>query len=100
MMARYVVLLNFTEKGMSGLKESVTRAESFHETAAKLGSKVVDMYWTLGIYDGVLILEAPDEATASALVIEFGRGNDVKSCMLRAFDADEFKAIVGKVPRP
>ena len=98
MMARYVVLLNFTEKGMSGLKESVTRAESFHMTAAKLGATVVGMYWTLGIYDGVLILEAPDESTASALVIEFGRGNDVKSCMLRAFDTDEFKAIVGKVP--
>jgi uncharacterized protein with GYD domain len=98
MMARYVVLLNFTEKGMSGLKESVSRAESFPATAEKLGARVVDMYWTLGIYDGALILEAPDEATASALVIEFGRGNDVKSCMLRAFNGDEFKAIVGKVP--
>ncbi|MGD2108167.1 MAG: GYD domain-containing protein [Phycisphaerae bacterium] len=97
MMARYVVLLNFTEKGMSGLKESVSRAESFGATAEKMGAKVLDLYWTLGIYDGVLILEAPDEAIASALVIEFGRGNDVKSCMLRAFDAEEFKAIVGKV---
>ncbi len=96
-MVRYVVLLNFTEKGIGGVKESPARAEAFHSAVRNARGKVESLYWTLGSYDGVLVLTAPDDATAAALVLELGKSNDVRSTMLRAFDAGEFNSIVGKI---
>ena len=96
-MVRYMVLLNFTEKGMGGVKDSVNRAENFRSAAAKLGAKVESVFWTLGTYDGMFMLSAPDEATAAAIVLEVGRTNNVKTCMSRAFDAEEFSKVVDKL---
>ena len=96
-MIRYMVLLNFTEKGIGGVKDSVNRAESFRSTAAKVGTTVEAVFWTLGTYDGMFMLSAPDEATAAALVLEVGRTNNVKTCMLRAFDAEEFNGVIAKL---
>ncbi len=96
-MVRYVVLLNFTEKGMAAVKESPNRAESFRAAAAKAGASVEALFWTIGQYDGMIMLNAPDEATAAAVVLELGKGNSVRSCMLRAFDAEEFRNVLGKM---
>ena len=96
-MVRYMVLLNFTEKGISGVKDSVSRAESFRSAAAKVGATVDSVFWTLGTYDGMFMLSAADEATAAAIVLDVGRTNNVKTCMLRAFDAEEFKGVVAKL---
>ncbi len=96
-MARYVVLVNFTEKGVAAVNESAARADAFRATAAKAGATVEALFWTLGPYDGVFILSAPDEATAAALTLELGRSQNVRTCMLRAFDADEFKNVVQKL---
>ena len=96
-MVRYMVLLNFTEKGIGGVKDSVSRAEGFRSAAAKMGAKVESVFWTLGTYDGMFILSAPDEATAAAIVLDTGKSNNVKTCMLRAFDAEEFSKVVDKL---
>lgn len=96
-MVRYVVLLNLTEKGMAAVKESPVRAESFRASAAQAGATVEALYWTVGSYDGMFVLSAPDEATAAAVVLDLGRQNGVRTCMMRAFDADEFKNVIGKM---
>ena len=96
-MVRYVVLLNFTEKGIAAVKESPVRAGAFRAAATKVGATLESLFWTHGPYDGVFILNAPDEATATALVLELGKGNNIRTCMLRAFDADEFQNVVDKI---
>ncbi len=45
-------------------KESVARADRLFEEGAKSGVKAIGTYWTLGRYDAVRIVEAPDEKTA------------------------------------
>ena len=69
----------------------------FCAAAERVGAKVESMYWTLGAYDGVLVLNAPDDATAAAVVLELGKGNAVRTNMLRAFDAEEFGNIATKI---
>lgn len=96
-MTRYVVLLNFTEKGIAGVKESSARSQAFRTAAEKAGATVESLYWTLGAHDGVIVLSAPDDATAAAVVLELGRSNAVRTSMLRAFDAEEFGSIVNKI---
>lgn len=96
-MTRYIVLLSFSEKGIAAVMESLERADSFKQAAAKVGAKVESVYWTLGSYDGMFVLSAPDEETAAALVLKLARGASVRTCMLRAFEADEFLKVLSKV---
>lgn len=96
-MTRFVVCLNFLEKGFSNILESLTRAKDFQASAAAMGAKIEFSCWTLGQYDGIFVLSAPDETTAAALVLKLGRDGNVRTTMMRAFDADEFAAIVSKV---
>jgi uncharacterized protein with GYD domain len=64
-MATFITLVNFTEQGIKSVKESPKRAEAFKAMAAKAGASVKSMYWTLGHYDLVATIEAPDTATAT-----------------------------------
>lgn len=96
-MMRYVVLISFSEAGIRELKDSISRADAFRSEAAKLGAKVESVFWTMGAYDGVFILSAPDEATAAAVVLNAGRGSAIRTTTLRAFDAEEFAKIVDKI---
>jgi len=96
-MTRYIVLLNFLEQGFGNVADSPSRAEQFRSAAAELGAKVEWAYWTLGPYDGAFVLSAPDDATAAALTLKLGRDGNVRTTMLRAFDADEFHEVLGKV---
>ena len=93
-MVRYVSLLKFTEKGSAAIKDSTQRAESFNLALAGTGVEVVGQYWTMGSYDGVLILEADSERKILHYLAELSATGAVQPETLRAFDADEFNKIV------
>ena len=97
-MATFIVLGNFTEQGIRNIKESPKRAEAFKAMAAKAGAKVKELYWTLGHYDIVTIVEAPDTATATALGLAVASQGNVRTETLTAFPIDEFGKILGKMP--
>ena len=94
-MVRYVSLLRFTEKGSAGIKDSTQRAESFNLALAGTGVEIVGQYWTMGAYDGVLILEAESEKKILHYLAELSATGAVQPETMRAFDADEFNDIVG-----
>ncbi|HUU84529.1 MAG TPA: GYD domain-containing protein [Phycisphaerae bacterium] len=96
-MCKYVVLLKFTEQGIANVGESLDRAEAFKDAAARAGATVEGQYWTTGPYDGVVILNAPDEATAAGLVLKLGQDTNVTTCMLRTFGSGELKNVLGKM---
>jgi uncharacterized protein with GYD domain len=66
------VLAHFTEQGIRHVKDTVKRAEALKTAAKKLGATLKEVYWTLGPYDMALLVEAPDEATATALGLHTG----------------------------
>ena len=94
-MARYISLIRFTEKGSAQIKDSIQRAQAFDEAAEKAGIKIVGQYWTIGSYDGVLIVEAESERNALHWLTELASYGNVKPETMQAFDAEEFKDIVG-----
>ena len=96
-MATYVVLANFTDKGVHDAKDTVGRADKFKEMARKAGVTVKDIYWTLGSCDVVTICEAPDDETATALSISISSRGNVKTQTMRAFSADEMSKILDKM---
>src|SRR4051812_32960087 len=96
-MASYLVLLRFTEQGLKNIKDSPKRAASGTAMAKKMGVKIREVFWTLGAYDGALILDSPDEETVTAWSLSMGALGFIKTETLRAFPAREFASILGKV---
>jgi uncharacterized protein with GYD domain len=97
-MATFIVLVNFTDQGIRTVKDTRKRAEAFKETAKKVGATVKEIYWTLGQYDVVSILDAPDAAIVTALNLGVGALGNVRTQTLPAFSADEMGGILAKMP--
>ena len=54
----FISLAKFTDQGIRNIKDTVERSKSFRETAeSKFGVKVIEIYWTLGEYDVVIITQ-------------------------------------------
>lgn len=93
-MPTFLALITETQEGESKIRDSVARASAFREEAVAFGVTVKEQYWTLGSYDGFLLLEAPDVETASALLLKLGSKGAVRTQTLQAFDAGEMSAIL------
>jgi uncharacterized protein with GYD domain len=96
-MASYIALLQFTDQGIRNVKDTTKRAAAAADLASKMGAKLGDCFWTLGPYDLVLVLEAPDDETMTALALKLASLGNIKSQTLRAFRAKEMDAILKKV---
>lgn len=93
-MPMYALLLHFTDKGISHIKDSPKRADAFRAAAKKAGAKVQCQFWLQGRYDGLIVLDAPDETTATALTLGLAKLDNVRTTLCRAFEETEFKAIL------
>ena len=96
-MATYIVLGQFTDQGIRNAKDSPKRADALREMAKKAGATVKDVYWTLGQYDVVTTIDAPDDATLTALLLSVGALGNVRTQALRAFASDEMGRILKKM---
>ena len=94
-MATYIALIDYTDQGIRGIKDSPERAIHFAEQARRHAVDVKDLFWTSGKHDGVLIMEAPDDKAVSALMLSLGRGGNVRTHTMRAYDRDEMEQILG-----
>jgi uncharacterized protein with GYD domain len=97
-MATFVALIKLTEQGVKQFKDTCKRATDFKASAKKLGAEVKSIYWCLGAFDGVVILDAPDDETATACLLQLGSLNYVTTQTLRSFTAEEMAKIIGKAP--
>ena len=96
-MPSYVCLIQFKHQGIRNIKDTVKRGDAAIAEARKLGMKIVEEYWTMGAYDGVVIMEAPDDETMSAFILKMGSLGNVKGQTLRAFRRNEMEKILAKI---
>jgi uncharacterized protein with GYD domain len=96
-MAMYVVLASFTDQGVRNVKDSTKRAEAFKELAKSSGATVKDLYWTLGQFDIVATVDAPDDMAITALGLTLAKAGNVRTQTLRAFSQAEMGSILSKV---
>jgi uncharacterized protein with GYD domain len=54
------------------------------------------MVWTMGAYDFITLLEAPDDETAASLVLRVAAAGNVRTTTMRAFDADQMTDIIAR----
>jgi uncharacterized protein with GYD domain len=98
-MATYITTVHFTEQGIKAIQDTCERAAAFKAAAKKMGVKVTGQYWTLGAFDGVLILEAPDEETVTAALLHMGSLGSVRTQTARAFGPAEMQKVLGMLPK-
>jgi uncharacterized protein with GYD domain len=96
-MATYIVLAHFSDQGIRGVKDSTKRASAVKDMAKKVGVTLKDIYWTIGQYDIVAIVEASDDQAVTAYGLSIGKLGNVRTETLRAFSKAEMDAILKKV---
>lgn len=88
-MATYVMLTNLTPEGVQTLKNNPARVGEVNKEVEQLGVTVKEQWATLGPYDFITIVEAPDEKTMARVSIELGSRGTMSSQTLAAIPAEE-----------
>jgi uncharacterized protein with GYD domain len=98
-MPHYIALLKWTEEGIKNVKESPKRAADLLARFEKeYGGKVIGNYYTFGEYDGVLVLESPNDETIMSFLLEAESKGNFRSMTLKVFPIGEAAKIIEKLP--
>ena len=96
-MARYVVLFDWTDQGVRSAKDTVQRVNQARAAWEARNVRIEAVYWTLGDHDLVGVIDAPDDATLAASLLQLAGSGNVRSTTLRAFDEGEMEALLGQL---
>jgi len=96
-MPTYISLTNWTDQGIRNVKESPQRLDAFRKAVEAAGGKVIGFYLTMGKYDMIVIVEAPSDEAAAAIILSTGKGGNVRTETLKAFPEDQYQGIIAKV---
>jgi uncharacterized protein with GYD domain len=96
MVERYIILIQFTDQGIRIVKDTTRRAEAARSAAEKMGGKFT-VYWTFGKYDGIGLLEAPNDEAAMEFGLRVGSLGNIRTTTLKAFTEEEIGRIIGKL---
>jgi len=89
--------VNFTDQGIRNVKDSPARYEAFRALAEKVEGTVKGIYYAIGRYDMVVIVEGGDEA-AMTVMLKVGSLGNVRTETLRGFSLEEMRKIIDKMP--
>lgn len=93
MKSTYLSLLSYTDQGARNVQDSAHRAKTWRQQVESAGVTVVAQLWTIGEYDGALLLQGEEEQILRALAHLVSLGN-VRCHTLRALDAEEFASLL------
>ena len=96
-MAKFVVLLNWTDQGVRTAQDTVTRFEQARDAMQQQGVSFATILWTLGRVDMVAILDAPDTRTVATALAQLAREGNVRTETLVGFTTDEVRGMMQTV---
>src|SRR5215510_16553201 len=96
-MPTYIVLGKFTEQGIRAVRDSLKREDTFRKQCEKVGAQVKDVYRTMGRYDLVATIDAPDDVTVSSLLYSTAALGKIPTETLRAFSRRETEEAFAKL---
>ncbi|CAG0929336.1 Glutamine synthetase and cystathionine beta-lyase binding protein [Thermoflexales bacterium] len=96
-MNTYIVLMRLTDQGIRAVKDVPDRIEAGIHSLEALGGKINGFYATLGEYDYIACVEAPNEAVVMRFLLAFGAAGDVRTTTLKALSREEFEEIARKL---
>jgi uncharacterized protein with GYD domain len=96
-MARYIMLVNWTDQGIRNVKESPKRLDAARSAAKGIGGDIKDFYMTMGDHDMVVVIDAPTDEAMAKFALVLGGGGNVRTKTLKAFSETEYRAIIGSL---
>ena len=96
MAQHYIMLIRFTDQGIKNIKDTTRRADAARSEAERIGGKFT-VYWTFGKYDGIGILEAPNDEAAMEFGLRVGSLGNTRTTTLKAFTEEEIARVVNKL---
>ena len=91
-MAKYLMLSTLSEQGLQTLRANPDRLREVNKDVEELGAKVLHQWATLGPFDFVNVVEAPDEAAMARVSVEMGSRGTGSYETLVAIPIDDFIA--------
>ncbi len=89
-MALYVMLSNLTDEGRKTIKSRPERIKEVNKEIEAMGGKVLAQYATLGPYDFVNVIEAPNNDVIVKISVELGSRGTLQLMTLPAMTIDQF----------
>ena len=89
-MPTYIMLTRLTPDGVKTVKDNPARVQEVNREVEQLGVKVINQWATLGEYDFVSVVEAPDEKAMAKLSVEMGSRGTVQNETMTAIPVEEF----------
>lgn len=93
-MPTYILLTTLTSQGLQTLRSNPERLREVNKDVEELGARVVHQWMTLGNYDFLNVVEAPDEATIAKVSVVLGARGSSKLTTLTAITVDDFIAAL------
>jgi len=93
-LAVYILLSKLTSLGRKTIKANPGRIQEVNREVEAYGAKVIAQYATLGPYDFVNIVEAPDNKTITKISVELGSRGTIVLTTLPALPLKEFVATI------
>jgi len=86
----YILLSRLSQQGVQTLKSNPERLREVNRDVEELGAKVLHQWATLGAFDFVNVVEAPDTATIARVSVALGARGSTRVETLPALTLDEF----------
>ena len=97
-MAKYISFVKYTAEGIKEIKESPGRLNAFKQVCELIGAKLESFYLTMGRYDIVMIIDAPDRETVAKVLLETASAGAFTTETSPAFTEDEYMKIIHELP--
>jgi uncharacterized protein with GYD domain len=89
-MPTYIMLTRLTPEGVQTIKNNPARIREVNTEVAQLGAEVKAQWATLGEYDFVNVIEAPDEKTITRVSMELASRGSARYETMIAIPVDDF----------
>ena len=93
-MPTYVMLTKWTEQGIRTVKESPERLRQAESMFQKHGARLTAWFLTMGEYDHVAIVDAPDDQTMARIALTLGSQGNVRTTTMKAFSREEHEQLI------
>ena len=97
-MPTYMTLIHYTQQGIQSIKDSPTRLDTAKALFKSMDAEIKSFYLAMGRYDVIVVSEAPDDETATKLVLTIGSTGAIRTETFRIFTEDEYRKLISELP--
>jgi len=89
--------MNWTEQGAKNVRDSPKRLDAARKQLGEMGGSFKAFYLTMGEFDMVAVVEAPDDAVLARFALMLAANGNLKSRTLKAFPEFAYREIISSL---